>query len=105
MIQCNCTDDNGRVVNPVRWYDPDGTRLKSSYRSRFDDSVPHFTRVTDADDSNVILVIPTFNYSNDGIYNCGRRNNSNNHGLGIPSAAVTLTIVGQLMNNTVSYYM
>ena len=27
VIQCSCSDDNGTVVDCVRWYDPDGTRL------------------------------------------------------------------------------
>ena len=98
MIQCNCTYDDGRVVDPVRWYNSDGTKLMSSYRSWFDDSVPHFTRVTDDDDSNIILVIPTFNYSNDGTYTCGRRTIGF---AGTPNAAVTLTIVGGLMINII----
>ena len=98
MIQCNCTDDDGRVVVPVRWYDPDGAKLRSSYRNQFDATVPHFTRVTDDDDdSNIILVIPTFNYSYDGTYACGWMNNGRR--LGMPYAVVTLTIVGELMIN------
>ena len=104
MIQCNCTDDDGRVVDPVRWYDPDGARLVSSASGRFDANVPHFTRVIDDDDSNIILVIPSFHYHYDGKYNCGWMNSSNDRRLGTPSAAVTLIIIGKLMINTVSYY-
>ena len=50
--------------------------------------------------TNVTLVIPTFNDSYDGTYNCGIR--VSNTEFTSPSAAVTLTI-GELMINTVSY--
>ena len=97
MIQCNCTYDDGRVVNPVRWYDPDGTKLISSYNHWFDVTVPHFTRAYGSN-THVILVIPTFNDSYVGTYNCGRRTIIHFGGtLGTPNAAVTLTIVGGLM--------
>ena len=101
MIQCNCTYDDGRVVDLVRWYDPDGTKLISAYNGRFDNSVPHFTRVTDGNNSNIILVIPTFNYSYNGTYTCGRRTFHFADTLGTPNVAVTLTIVGGLMINTI----
>ena len=91
MIQCNCTNDDGIKINHVRWYDPDGNKLLRS--GRFNDDVPYFTRVTDRDNTNVILVIPIFTSSFDGIYTCGRRVN---RGLpGPPSASINLTIDGQ----------
>ena len=102
MIQCNCTYDDGRVVDVVKWYDPVGIRLISPAAvAIFDATVPHFTRVTDGDHSNIILIIPTFNYSYDGTYTCGRRIAGFADILGTPNAAVTLTIVGGLMINTV----
>ena len=51
-------------------------------------------------DNNVTLVIPTFNDSYDGTYNCGIRVSDTE--FTSPSAAVTLTIC-ELMINTVSY--
>ena len=89
MIQCNCTDDNGKKINRVRWYDPDGNRLRSR---RFNKDVPYFARVTDHDNSNIILVIPIFTNSFDGVYTCGTKVNERQGG---PlNAAVNLTIDG-----------
>ena len=102
MIQCNCTYAGGRVVNIVKWYNPVDIRLISPEGDGFNANVPYFTRVTDGNSSNIILVIPTFNYSYDGTYNCGRRINRHfSDILGTPNAAVTLTTVGGLMINTV----
>ena len=94
MIQCNCTKDTGTVVDSVRWYDPASNRLvRPDNIDKFDASAPHFTKV-DGSDTNVILVIPTFNDSFDGTYTCGKRVK---RGLpGPPNAAVILAIEGQL---------
>ena len=93
MIQCNCTNDNGKKINHVRWYDPDGNELLSPRSRHFNDDVPYFTRVTDRDNTNIILVIPMFTSSFDGIYTCGKRVN---RGLpGPPNASVNLTIDGK----------
>ena len=106
-ILCNCTRSNGNAVSTVRWYDPNGNILVSLLNGGFDGSVPHFTRVggdsgSDIDDSNVILVIPTFTHSYDGTYTCGREVNDFSN-IGSPTAAVTLTIDGELMITTVIY--
>ena len=93
MIKCNCTDDNGTVTDIIRWYDPDNNRLLGSTNSRYAAGTPYYRRAPD--DTNIILVIPTFNDSYDGIYTCGRKQN-----IGPPwppNAAVILAIVGKLM--------
>ena len=95
MIQCNnCTGDDGTLTN-IRWYDPNEIRLVDPDRNHnYVTGTPHFLRVDGASD-NIILVIPTFNDSYDGIYTCGGRFRG---GLpGPPNAAVVLTIVGKLM--------
>ena len=96
MIQCNCTDDNGTVIDPVRWYDPDGNRLVDLDRnSSYVAGIPHFSILDGADD-NILLVIPTFNDTYDGTYTCGRRVRS---GLpGPPNVTVILTIGGKLIH-------
>ena len=104
-ILCNCTESDGDAVSTVRWYDPDGNRLISSLNNRFDASVPHFTRVggdsgSNVDDSNVILVIPTFTDSNNGTYTCGREVN-NLANIGSPMAAVTLS--GEYCNHVFAW--
>ena len=91
MIQCSCTNDDGTVVGVVRWYDPAGTRLVADKNNRFDATAPHFTRV-DGSDTHVILVIPTFTDSYDGIYTCGNRDGESDNGPGLPNVDVTLTI-------------
>ena len=93
MIQCNCTYDNGTVVNMVRWYDPDGTRLIISTNDKYVTGSPYYSR--EPDDTNTALVIPTFNNSYDGTYYCGRK-----FGRGPPqppNAFVNLTIGGKLL--------
>ena len=92
-IRCNnCTDDDG-TLNRVRWYDPDGNRLVRPGNKDYVPGTPHFTRVDNAD-SDITLVIPTFNDSYDGTYTCGERVN---YGLlpGPPNAVVILTISGE----------
>ena len=101
-IQCNCTERNGGAVSVVRWYDPNGTRLVSARHTvEFNPDVPHFTRVDVHSDSDVILIIPTFNDSYDGTYTCGR-NAADRSALSSPIAEVTLTIISELMINTIS---
>ena len=92
-VQCNCTE-NGSVVNHVRWYNSDGIRLISLLNSHFNSSVPHFTRVTDNDNSNVILVIPIFTYFFAGVYTCGRRAE---YPPGAPNATINFKLYGTLM--------
>ena len=85
MIQCNCTDDD-MVVDPVAWYDPNGNGLFVRTHITHVPGTPYYNRVPD--DTNIILVIPTFTDSYDGIYTCGRRVNN-----GAPNATVNLAIV------------
>ena len=100
MIQCNnCTDDGGEVLSRVRWYDPDGTRIRTSTNNIYVPGTPYFTRVNDANDDS-ILVIPTFNDSYDGTYTCGERVDSGKLP-GPPNAAVTLTIDGKSVCNII----
>ena len=93
MIRCNCSDDDGSVITPVKWYDPDGGRIFRLGTKYFIAGAPHFTRPSGDDDNrNVTLVIPTFNDSYDGNYTCGRRSSGN---LVSPMTAVSLTIGGE----------
>ena len=100
MIQCNCTNDDGTIVETVKWYDPNGIRLVAEGNDQFDASVPHITRV-DSDGTHVILVIPTFTDSYDGTYICGNRVGESDDGPGSPNVAVTLTIEGEVMIHVV----
>ena len=106
-IRCSCTESDGTAVSIVRWYDPAGTRLVSAQNTaEFNPNVPHFTRVGgdqgNRDNTNVILVIPTFNDSYDGTYTCGR-NAADRTALTPPTANVTLTIISELMIKTNGY--
>ena len=69
-IHCSCTDDDDTVIDSVRWYNPDGTRLLVNTNNSYVAGTPYYRR---APDDNIILVIPTFNDSYDGTYTCGRR--------------------------------
>ena len=92
MIQCNCTDHQFifGVAPNVTWYDPSGINLL------FSNSVPKTPHITsDGDDTNIVLVIPTFNDSYDGTYTCGEKDD--NYPPGAPNATITLTIDGELM--------
>ena len=101
MIQCNCTNDDGTVVDKVRWYDPAGTRLVAEGNDQFDASAPHFIGVNDSD-THVILVIPTFSDSHNGTYKCGNRDGESNGIPGSPNGDVILTIKGELMIHVVN---
>ena len=89
MIQCNCTDDDGTVVEPMRWHDPDGTRLLISSHRKYVAGTPYYRK--EPDNKNIVLVIPMFTDSYDGMYICGIK------GLrpGVPSATVNLSIGGK----------
>ena len=90
-IQCNCTNDDGTVVNEVRWYYSDGTRLLANTHNKYVAGTPYFRR--EPDDTNIVLVIPTFNDSYDDTYICGERMNRGPHGS--PNAHVALTVDGK----------
>ena len=93
IIQCNCIDDYGTVIDSLRWYDPDGTRLLVNTNNIYIAGTPYYRRVPD--DTNILLVIPTFNESYDGTYTCGRRSGS--LPVGAPNFAVELTINSKLI--------
>ena len=98
MIQCNCTENDGTLVATVRWYDPAGVRLISlAAGNQFDETVPHFTRIVEMNDTNIILVIPTFTDSYDGVYTCAKR--GSNNALETPNAPINLTIRGDIFVN------
>ena len=95
-IRCNnCTDEDGAVVNTVRWYDPDGNRLVDpvTFNKDYVSGTPHFLRVNGAN-NDIMLVIPTFNDSYDGIYICGMK--VRHYPPGPPNAAINLIINGEL---------
>ena len=96
-IRCNCTDDYGTVIK-VRWYNATVARLPDTLNRReFLADAPHFIRNVKGDDTNIILVIPTFNDSYDGIYTCGRLRR-NNYPPGAPNATVNLNIGGEYIS-------
>ena len=95
MIQCNCTGNDGTLAR-IRWYDPDGTRLLVNTHKSYIAGTSYYRRVPD--DTNIILVIPTFDNSYNGMYTCGRRSHS--LPVGAPNATVELTISGKLLSYT-----
>ena len=95
MILCNCTYGNGTVEDIVRWYDSDEIQLIGSFNPNFIVGTPHYSRLVDGNNTNVILVIPIFNGSYNGTYSCGRKLDNNQ--LGAPNATVYLTIDGELI--------
>ena len=109
-IRCSCTESDGTAVQIVRWYNPTGTRLLSPrFTTMFNPNIPYFTRVNGdfedpVDYTDIILVIPTFNDSYDGMYTCGREVDDFTN-IGSPTATVTLTITvtSELIINTTSY--
>ena len=96
-IQCVCT---GSFSGNVRWFDINTNFVVQSSHARYVAGSPYFIPNNPNGATNVTLVIPTFNDSYDGTYNCGIY--VSNTELKLPSAAVTLTI-GELMINAVSY--
>ena len=100
MIRCSCSDDGGSVITNARWYKPDMNLVPRLGTNSFIAGAPHFTRASGySGNSNVTLVIPTFNDSYDGNYICGRRNtNANNPPLPPlpPTATVSLIVGGKL---------
>ena len=92
MIRCNCTANSDSAK--IRWHNLDGFRILFRKHNDYVNGTPYVTSNTKGNIS-VTLVIPTFNDSYDGTYNCGRRvNNSKFVAL---SSAVVLYIYGELM--------
>ena len=94
MIQCVCTVTGDQRV---RWFDINTNFLTLQTSPNYVAGSPYYII---NGRNNVTLVIPIFNDSYDGTYNCGIRVTDTS--FTSPSAAVTLTI-GELMINTVSY--
>ena len=89
-IRCN----NCGTLERVKWYDPDGNRLVDPVNSNgYIPGTPHFSRVNGTD-NDIVLVIPTFNDSYDGIYTCGMK--VRQYPPGPPNAIVNLIINGEL---------
>ena len=65
-IQCSCLYGNDMVMDPIHWFSPDGNRVTDQINSSF---VDPYSR--NSDNGSIILIIPTFNDSNDGTYSCG----------------------------------
>ena len=94
-IRCNdCTDDGGYTLGRVKWYDPDRNRLVRTTNKDYVPGTPHFLRVND-NNNDIILVIPTFNDSYDGMYTCGERVVNKYQLPGPPNAVVILTVGGK----------
>ena len=68
-IQCNCSNVIDMILDPVRWFDTNGLRVIQQTNESYVHGNPYFTKTSN--DRNVVLVIPTFNDSYDGIYSCG----------------------------------
>ena len=107
-ILCNCTA-NGVEVEFVRWY-RDGYQLVTFNNKNYMAGSPYYTRPYPhgdiyPDNRYITLVIPIFTDSYDGTYTCGRR--LDDLQLGTPNVSVDLTIseIGELMSNTVSYHI
>ena len=68
-IHCDCSAASGMVLSPIRWFDPHGRVIKKRNKTGRNYFTENF------DDLNVVLVIPIFNESHEGIYSCGFGNN------------------------------
>jgi len=66
MLKCTCVDENGDVVQTIRWFDPSMTSI------RIEDFAPDgdLYQLPSGIDTNT-LVIPIFSDSTSGIYTCG----------------------------------
>ena len=84
-IQCNCTDDDGRVIPYLRWYNPNGTKLQLNTHYRYVVGTPYYRRELER---NFVLIIPTFSDSNNGIYTCGIK--VKEYPPGVPNATISL---------------
>ena len=96
MIQCSCTINNDSAL--IRWYNPDGSQILYRGHKKYVNGTPYYT--INKSNTSITLIIPTFNDSYDGTYNCGRKVNSTE--FVAPSAAVVLYIAGELMINVIS---
>ena len=77
-IHCNCTCSavSGMVLSPIRWVDPHGRVIEKRNETNLIDINGRYYFTENSNDRNVVLVIPVFNESYEGIYSCGFGNNS-----------------------------
>ena len=92
---CSCQRGDGTVLN-ARWYDPNGARLDPLGISNA--NVPHF--VLESNNTEAVLVIPTFTGRYAGTYTCARNDPPNPPP---PTATITLTIC-KLIICAVNYF-
>ena len=98
MIQCNCTDNDGVVLNQIGWFNPEENRIFDQNQNNSTVGTPYSQTAFGA--TIATLVIPTFSDSYDGTYTCGV---GTTYPPGPPNAIVYLTIDGELMIITVTY--
>ena len=84
-IQCNCIYGNGTIIPNLRWYNPNGTKLRFNTHYRYVVGTPYYRRELER---NFVLIIPIFSDSNNGIYTCGMR--VKEYPPGAPNATITL---------------
>jgi len=68
-IECRCVDKNGDPPRRIRWFNPNGIRLRNQDITLIGD--PYSINMN----THVILVIPTFSNSTSGVYTCGTSSN------------------------------
>ena len=72
MIQCNCYNVNDKALRFTRWFDSNGIRIQYKTHHTYVSGAIYLKRTTNY---GVVLVIPLFNNSYDGIYTCGNGKN------------------------------
>ena len=98
MIQCDCTVNNDSAL--IRWYNPDGSQVLYGGHNNYVSGTPYYTK--NRSNTSITLIIPTFNDSYDGTYNCGRKVNKSK--FIAPSTVFVLYIAGELMINITSLF-
>ena len=96
MVQCDCTVNDDSAV--IRWYNPDGSQIYHKGHVHHVNGTPYYTK--GKSNTSITLVIPKFNGTFDGTYNCGRKVNRTE--FIAPSTAVVLYIAGELMINIIN---
>ena len=76
-IHCNCSAVSVMVLmSPINWFGPHGRVIGKRNETNLTDINDRNYFTENSDDRNVVLVIPVFNESYEGIYSCGFGNNS-----------------------------
>ena len=78
-IECRCVDNDGNLLNRMRWYYPGNQRI-----GRNPPAGDPFI-ILNTNKRPTILVIPTFSDSTSGVYTCGSGNNN-------PTVVVTINL-------------